>query len=271
MNTTLTDMRLYRMRKARIAIIGGTGFGNGFLKGVDTRVGTPYGPSPMLTIGKIGGKDVVFLPRHGEGHTLPPHRINNHANIFALHSLGVERIFATNVVGAINPKYKPGDLVIPNDFIDFTKSRPFTFYDDAPVTHVDVSTLYCPELREIILKAAKKHVEIVWMDAVYLCTEGPRYESPAEISMFRTLGCDIVGMTGMPEAILAHELEMCYATICFVSNMAAGMQERISAEDVVEKSKIFESLMGGILKETIADVPNKRSCTCSNVLEGARV
>ena len=259
------------MKKARIAIIGGTGFNNGFLRGMNTRVGTRYGPSPMLTIGKIGGKDIIFLPRHGEGHTRPPHRINNRANIFALSSLGVERILATSVVGAINPKYKPGDIIIPRDFIDFTKSRPFTFYDEAPVTHIDVSTLYCPELREILSKTAKKRSETVWADAVYLCTDGPRYESPAEIRMFRTLGCDVVGMTGIPEAVLAHELEICYATICFVSNMAAGMQKRILAEDLTKKSKAFEDIIGRILKETVTNIPNKRNCPCSNTLEGARV
>ena len=259
------------MRKVRIAIIGGTGLGEDFLEGTKTRLGTRYGPSPMLTIGKINDKDIVFLPRHGEGHTLPPHKINNPANIYALHSLGVERIIATNVVGALNPTYKPGDFVIPNDFIDFTKSRQSTFYEDAPVTHIDVSTLYCPELRELMFKAAKKQSENVWTDAVYVCTEGPRYDSPAEIRMFRTVGCDIVGMTGIPEAILAHELEMCYATICLVSNITAGMQEKVSAEEIVEKSKAHKDAAKRLLKEAIANIPSKRNCSCSNALEGARV
>lgn len=259
------------MKKARIAIIGGTGFGDNFLKGIKTRLGTPYGPSPTLTIGRVVGRDIVFLPRHGEGHTQPPHKINNRANIFALHSLGVERILATNVVGGINPKYKPGDVVIPKDFIDFTRSRQSTFYDEGPVTHIDVSMLYCPELREIVSKIAKERMENVWSDATYVCTEGPRYESPAEIRMFRTFGCDIIGMTGIPEAVLAHELEMCYATVCFVSNMAASIQEKISAEKIVEKSKILESVVGKILKEAIRNISDKRSCSCSNALEGARV
>lgn len=259
------------MKKVRLAIIGGTGLVGDFIKGTKTRLGTPYGPSPTLTIGKISGNDIVFLPRHDEGHKLPPHKINDRANIFTLHSLGVERILATNVVGALNPKYKPGDIVVPRDFIDFTRFRPHTFYDEAPVTHVDVSALYCPELRKILFEAAKKRMKNVWADAVYVCTEGPRYESPAEIHMFSTFGCDIVGMTGLPEAVLAHELEMCYATVCFVSNMAAGIQERMSAEEVVEKSKIFESMVGEILRGVVADIPKKRSCSCSSALEGARV
>ena len=259
------------MITARIAIIGGIGFDSNFLEGTNKRLGTRYGPSPILTIGRISGKNVVFLPRHGKRHTLPPHRINNRANIFTLHSLGVERILATNVVGAINPKYEPGDVVIPNDFIDFTKSRPFTFYDDAPVTHVDVSEVYCPELRKIISQAAEKCDETVWTNAIYLCTEGPRYESPAERRMFRTFGCDVVGMTGIPEAVLAHELSMCYATICLVSNVATRTQERISAEKIVEKSKTFKKTMRGILKETIKSISNKKTCACANSLEGARV
>lgn len=259
------------MKKVRIAVIGGTGLDDGLVEGVKTRLGTRYGPSPVLTIGRLGGKDVVFLPRHGEGHALPPHRINSPANITALHSLGVERILATSVVGALNPEYKPGDIVVPRDFIDFTRSRRSTFYDDAPVTHIDVSELYCPELREIMVKTAKNRVENMWADAVYACTEGPRYESPAEIRMFRILGCDIIGMTGIPEAVLAHELEMCYATVCLVSNMAAGMQRKVSAEEIVEKSKILKDAVKGILKETIANIPNKRSCSCSNALEGTRV
>ncbi|MFH0897466.1 MAG: S-methyl-5'-thioinosine phosphorylase [Candidatus Bathyarchaeota archaeon] len=259
------------MKKVRVAVIGGAGLDDDLIEGVKTRLGTRYGPSPTITIGKLSGKDIVFLPRHGEGNVLPPHKINSPANILALHSLGVERIIATNVVGSLNPEYKAGDIVIPKDFIDFTKSKQSTFYDDPPVTHIDVSELYCPELREIIFKAAKKRAENVWTDSVYVCTEGPRYESPAEIRMFRTLGCDIIGMTGIPEAILAHELEICYATVCLVSNMATGLQKKVSAEEVVEKSKTHKDAVKGILKETIMNIPNKRSCYCSNALEGARV
>jgi 5'-methylthioadenosine phosphorylase len=256
---------------ARIAVIGGTGSWSNNLTGTKIRVGTPYGPSPTLTIAKIGDKDVVFLPRHGTQHTIPPHRINNRANIFALHHIGIERIFATNTVGAVNPKIIPSNLVIPSDFIDFTKSQPVTFYDEGPVTHIDVTSIYCPELRTIIADSVETQGKTVWNNAVYGCTEGPRYESPAEIRMLRASGCDIVGMTGVPEAILAHELEMCYATICFVSNRAAGMQEKISTEEVIQNTKLFESSLRKIINHSISNIPRKRSCTCANTLEGSQI
>jgi len=260
-----------RTRKARIGLIGGTGFSLSVEGGMKTRVGTPYGPSPTVTISDFGGKDVAYLPRHGEKHTIPPHRINYRANIWALHSLGVERILATNAVGAINVKYKPGDLAIPSDFIDITKSRNYTFYDEAPVTHIDVSTPYCSELREILIRAAKNKVERTWHDVVYLCTEGPRYETPAEIRMFKKFGCDVVGMTGVSELILARELEMCYASVCFVTNMAAGLQERLSAELIAEDSRKLKDIIQEVLREAVEHIPWKRSCLCPRTLEGTRV
>ncbi len=259
------------MRTAAIAIITGTGTKTFIPGGTKFRIGTPYGPSAIITLGRIGNKNVALLPRHGEKHEVPPHKINYRANIWALHTLNVERILATNAVGAINLKYQPSDFIIPIDFIDFTKCRPLTFYDDAPVTHVDVSNLYCPELREHLFKSAKKRINRTWNDAVYLCTEGPRYESPAEIKMYRSFGCDVVGMTGLPEAILAHELNMCYSTLCFVSNMAAGIQERVSTKEVAKEGQMIKNMIKEILVETVTNISRKRNCICSHTLEGARV
>jgi len=256
--------------KTRIAIIGGTGLEESFTEGTKTRVGTPYGPSPILTLASVGSKDVVFLPRHGEKHTIPPHRINYRANIWALHSMGVERILASNAVGAVNPAIRPDDLVIPSDFIDFTRLRATTFYDEAPVTHVDVSNVYCPELRRILSEITKQEGVKVHGEGIYLCTEGPRYESPAEIRMSRNWGCDVVGMTGLPEAVLAHELGMCYASLCYVTNMAAGMGARLSAEEISSRGKVTNKFQRVVLKAAEA-TPRKRSCHCSESLEGARV
>ena len=257
--------------KTKIAIIGGTGFEKLFEDAEQLRLGTPYGITLPLHIGKIGDKKVVFLPRHGPNHSVPPHKINYRANIYALYDAGVERISATNAVGAINLSFKPGDIVIPHDFVDFTKLRPTTFYNEAPVTHIDVSQPYCPEIRKLLIKTAEKLGFHVWDKAVLVCTEGPRYETPAEIEMFRRLGCDIVGMTGIPEAVLARELEMCYASICYVSNMAAGVQKQLAAIELPKVSKNILPKLEQILIETIKTLPSKRNCPCANALKDARL
>jgi 5'-methylthioadenosine phosphorylase len=261
------------LEKAKVAVIGGTGF-KGLFKGVrQLRLGTPYGIAPPLSIGKIDGKEVVFLPRHGPNHAVPPHKINHRANIYALYEMGVERIIAVNAVGAINRDFKPGDIVIPHDFVDFTKLRNTTFYDEAPVTHIDVSQPYCPELRRLLIETARKIGFSVQDRAVLVCTEGPRFETPAEIEIFRRLGCDVVGMTGVPEAVLARELEMCYAAFCFVSNMAAGIQERLTPFEVTKVSEEIMPRLEQVLIETIRALPLQResNCPCANALRNARV
>ncbi len=260
------------MEKVKIAVIGGTGFERLFKSAKQARIETPYGMAPPLSIGKISGKKVVFLPRHGPRHLVPPHRINYRANVYALYGIGVERIIAINAVGAINREFKPGDIVVPHDFVDFTKLRSTTFYDEAPVTHVDVSSPYCPEMRKLLIEIARKVELRVWDRAVLVCTEGPRFETPAEIEMFRHLGCDAVGMTGIPEAVLARELEMCYATVCFVSNMAAGTQERLAPIDVSKVSKQITPKIEQLLIETVKVLPIERkgNCPCASALRGAR-
>jgi 5'-methylthioadenosine phosphorylase len=234
-------------------------------------VGTPYGPSPTIIIGDLGGKNVAFLQRNETKHMHPPHNINYRANIWALYTLGVERVLVTDVVGAINLKYNLGDLVVPLDFIDLTKSRDHTFYDDSPVTHIDVSVPYCPDLSANLLKAAGETTTRVWHNAVYLCVEGPRYETPAETRMFRRLGCDIVGMTGIPELVLARELEMCYTSLCLVTNMASGLQDRISAELISEASRKNQNILQDVLTKTVKYTSWKRSCSCARTLEGTRI
>ncbi|MGB8780064.1 MAG: S-methyl-5'-thioadenosine phosphorylase [Candidatus Bathyarchaeia archaeon] len=258
--------------KTSIAIIGGSGLERLFEKPEQSIVKTPYGTAPPVSIGKVGGKQVVFLPRHGPNHSVPPHRINYKASIWALHTLGVRRIFATNAVGAINRDFKPGQIAVPHDFVDFTKARCTTFYDEAPVTHVDFSQPYCPQMRKLLLDAARKTGLHVWDKVVMVCTEGPRLETPAEIEMFRRLGCDIVGMTGFPEVVLARELEMCYASTCYVSNMAAGIQKGLSAHDVSRVSKQIMPKLEKLLIESIRGLPIEReeACQCASALRSAR-
>jgi 5'-methylthioadenosine phosphorylase len=253
-----------------VAIIGGSGLET-LLEGTEQiRVGTPYGLPPLISIGEVGGKSAAFLPRHGVHHSIPPHKVNYRANIYALFEIGVKRIVATNAVGAVNVDFKPGDLLVPHDLVDFTKFRQPTFYDGAPVTHVDLSQPFCPEVRALLIKTIKKHKVRVRDKAVLFCTEGPRYETPAEIEMFRRLGCDVVGMTATPEAVLARELEICYATMCFVSNMAAGIQQQLTANEVAEVAKEKIPVIQQILRETVEHLPQSRQCPCAHALKNAR-
>lgn len=241
------------------------------IKGNKRTIGTPYGPTPTLTFGVLDGRDVIFLPRHGEAHSTPPHRVNYRANIQGLKNLGVERIIATNAVGAVDQGLAPGDIVVPNDLVDFTKSRRNTFYEGTPVTHVDVSEPYCPVLRKLLIAAGTSTGRQSAEPIVMACTEGPRYETPAEIRMLRTVGCGIVGMTGAPEAFLARELELCYAPVCFVSNMAAGLQKSLSATEVEERGRETGRILNKIIIEAVGKVPDKRSCPCANALGSAQL
>src|SRR2546423_6730343 len=194
--------------KRPIAIIGGSGV-KSILKGNQKILGTPYGPTPSLTIGEVDSRPAVFLPRHGENHSSPPHKVNYRANIWGLKSLGVERIMGTNAVGAIDQQLSPGEIVVPSDFVEMTKSRIETFDESSPVTHIDVSQPYCPKVREVLTASTAATGRSPPREVVMACTEGPRYETPAEVRVLRTMGGGIGGMAGAPEAFLAPELEMC--------------------------------------------------------------
>jgi len=213
----------------KLAIIGGTGLTS--LDGLDiihrVVVQTPYGePTAPVTHGKFCGKEVVFLPRHGHAHTIPPHKVNYRANIWALNELGVEKIIAIAAVGGIRNDIAPGALVFPDQLIDYTWSRPNTFFENEllKVVHIDFSRPYCEQLRSILLQSADKAGIQTADNATYGATQGPRLETAAEIDRMERDGCDIVGMTGMPEAALARELELCYATCAVVANRAAGRE-----------------------------------------------
>lgn len=215
---------------ARIGIIGGSGLRA--LKNLEIVrrqvVRTPYGePSAPLVFGTVGGQDVVFLPRHGAGHTIPPHEVNYQANIWALgEAAGVHAIVAVAAVGAITG-LEPGGLMVPDQIIDYTYGRKHTFFGggDKSVTHVDFTRPYCDRLRRVLLKAAAA-AKIDCVDGgTYAATQGPRFETAAEIRRLEQDGADIVGMTGMPEASLAREMDVCYAALAVSANPAAGKVE----------------------------------------------
>ena len=249
-----------------VAVIGGSGLEKMLDKGRIIEVETQYGRPPPITAGAIRDQEVAFIPRHGVKHEVPPHKVNHRAIIVGLKSLGVERIIATNAVGAINERYEPGDLAIPVDIVDFTRARPTTLYDTGPVIHVDVTEPYCPSLRKLLIESAKKQVKRLWTDSVLVCTEGPRFETPAEIRMFRSLGCDLVGMTGAPEVFFAREAGLCYATVCFVSNMAAGMQPEVSHKEVEEAASKVISTMIEIVSQSITQLRNAEPCRCKSLI-----
>ncbi|WP_455285520.1 S-methyl-5'-thioadenosine phosphorylase [[Eubacterium] cellulosolvens] len=257
------------MSGVRIGLIGGSGFEKLLRQGEIKRIGTPYGPSPDITVAQVDAIPVAFLPRHGTRHESPPHKVNFRANLWSLKQMGVERIIATNAVGAMRESYRPGDLAIAVDIVDFTRLRPQTFYDSEPVVHVDVTDIYCPEIRKALIEVSGRSSRKVWNESVLACTDGPRYETPAEIRMMRNAGCDIVGMTSAPEAFLARELEMCYGAVCFVTNMAAGLQKALSASEVTELAKKLLPEVESLLKDAIVNIPPTRACRCRTALSQA--
>jgi len=255
----------------RVAIIGGSGLETLLNASKIVHLDTPYGTPPPVSVGLIGKEEVAFLPRHGPKHDLPPHKVNYRANLHSLKQVGVERIIATNAVGAINEAYAPSDIVIPSDILDFTRSRVGTFFESAPVTHVDVTEPYCRQISSVLLDSCRAINLQVRDKAVLVATEGPRYETPAEIRMLRRLGGDIVSMTGAPEVFLARELEMCYSAVCFVSNKAAGMQQRLSAVEVMNVGKQVMPSMLELLRMAVQRIPTQRACTCGNAIHQAQV
>jgi 5'-methylthioinosine phosphorylase len=210
-----------------LAIIGGSGLGQltGLAEARHISARTAFGePSAALTFGRIGGRGVIFLARHGEGHSIPPHKINYRANIQALKDAGASAIAAVATVGGIRRDFVPGALVVPDQILDYTWGRAATFFDEpgAKVTHIDFTRPYADTLRTRILAAAKSCGEPVSDGGVYAATQGPRLETAAEISRLERDGADLVGMTGMPEAALAREAGLDYAALAVVANHAAG-------------------------------------------------
>ncbi|MCE7744512.1 MAG: S-methyl-5'-thioadenosine phosphorylase [Candidatus Heimdallarchaeota archaeon] len=257
-----------------IGIIGGSGFYKPDNDSQKKTINTPFGDA-SVHLTQLGNKEVAFITRHKVGHSIPPHLVNYRANIYALHHLGVSRIITTSAVGSLNKDIAPGNFVVPDQFIDFTIGRPKTFFDGkfettlyssekrSGVIHVDLTNPYCPDIRKVIATTGKKLKMDIQEKGVYVCTEGPRFETPAEINSFRILGGTLVGMTSASECILARELGMCYSTICLVTNFAAGMQDKISVSEVFkvfdEKIVDLRKLIGKTL-EQITYVSNKCDC-----------
>ena len=258
-----------------IGIIGGSGVYDitQKVKNVKKKViQTPYGESSEISLFEIDDKKIAFMPRHSGDHSYPPHKINYRANIWGLDSLGVNQIIATNAVGSLKGEIHPGSLVVVHDFIDFTSKREKTFYDNK-VVHIDVTEPYCNRLRNQIIANKSVVSKGDFVDSgVYVCNEGPRFESPAEIKMFQKLGGDLVGMTGLPEAVLAKEKEMCYSSICLVSNYGASISpNKLTMDEVFEIMEIKGAELVNLIYKTIESMDEKFDCSCLSALDGAGV
>jgi 5'-methylthioadenosine phosphorylase len=225
---------------------------------------TRYGPA-LVNIGEQDGFELAFLSRHGLTHNIPPHQINYRANIAALRKLGVRRILATNAVGSISREVPPTGLAVLSDFIDFTHGRAMTFYDGgrSGLVHTDMGAAYCPALSRRILDLAPQFDLHLRPTAVYVATNGPRFETPAEIRMYGMMGADVVGMTGVPEVILARELDMHYASVAYSINWAAGVSDTMEfvSGSMAEIRQRLVSLLVRTLQE-----PARLDCSCERAL-----
>jgi len=206
------------------------------------------------------------MSRHGRDHAIPPHLVNYRANIWALRELGVRKVLATAAVGSLSPDFRLGELVILDQFLDFTKSRPQTFYEGGKqgVLHVDMTEPYCLAVRQVIMEASESLGLPVKNGACYVCTEGPRFETPAEIRMFQRLGADLVGMTSVPEVVLARELGMCYASIGMVTNEAAGIATHpLTHAEVMESMKELGVKVAQLIQATLELWTPGQNCLCA--------
>ncbi len=279
-----------------LGVIGGSGlYQIEGLKLIDEiEIETPWGkPSDKYIITEYKGKKIVFLPRHGRGHLYPPHLINYRANIWGFRKLGIDKILSISAVGGINPVLNPGDFVISSQFLDFTKTRPFTFFEgvntkidindksddlvniymkNKNVVHIDVSDPFCPVLRNSLENSLSKLGFRYHKNATYAATEGPRLETVAEIKALSLLGADIVGMTLVPEVVLAKEINMHFASVSIITNLAAGIKgEKLTSEEVIEMMEKKNEEIKKLILDFVENLPEEYNCECPYSLEGAAI
>ena len=264
------------MPTAKIGVIGGTGLYNveGLVEVEEISIDTPFGkPSDVLITGKLEGVGVAFLPRHGRGHSIMPTEVPSRANIYALKSLGVENIIAINSVGSLRQEIKQGDLVIPDQLIDRTKSRINTFFGEGIVAHIQFAEPFCPELRKLLYDIAGKAGANAHPDGTYVVMEGPAFSTRAESHLHRAWGADIIGMTALPEAKLAREAEICYAIIACATDYDVWheTEEEVGVEVILETMHRQEELCKRIIKLAVPMVADVKSCQCASALRGAIV
>lgn len=263
------------MSTAEIGVFGGSGFYSFVEAREEIVVETPYGaPSDSIVLGEVAGRQVAFLPRHGRGHTIPPHKINYRANIWAMKELGVKQIIAPCACGSLRKEIGRGDFVVPDQFVDRTRGRADTFYDGPKVVHIAGAEPFCPRLRSALVSACKSTGSAVHESGVIVAVQGPRFSTKAESRWFSANGWDIVNMTVYPEVVLARELEICYASIAVVTDYDVGLTDDpsippVSVEEVLAAFTDALSRLRTVLFEALSQLTAERNCLCATALKGA--
>jgi len=262
------------MPEAKVGIIGGSGLYKieGMIGVEKVKVSTPFGkPSDAIILGNLEGVRVAFLPRHGEGHRIGPSELPAKANIYALKSLGVERIISVSAVGSLKGEIEPLDIVIPDQLIDATKGRASTFFTDGIVGHVSLAEPFCPVLSQLAFETSTKVGAKVHKGGTYLVMEGPQFSTKAESQLYRSWGADVLGMTALPEAKLAREAEICYATLAIVTDYDCWhpSYESVTTEMILTNLRKGIDTVKKILKLLLSSIPQKRDCACASALQYA--
>ena len=262
--------------KAKIGVIGGTGLYeiDGMADIREVALDTPFGdPSDSVIVGKLNGIGVAFLPRHGRDHRISPSEIPSRANIYALKSLGVEHVIAINSCGSFKEEIKPGELLVPDQVIDRTRGRPNTFFGDGVVAHVSFAEPFCTDLSHVLYHCAKDAGAAVHKGGTYIAMEGPAFSTRAESQLYKSWGADIIGMTIIPEAKLAREAELCYASICCVTDYDSwkDREEGVTADMIIGYMKNNMNIAKSIIKLAVNKMPEKRNCDCTSALKSAIV
>jgi len=259
--------------RTTVGVIGGSGV-SGVLEEGGRRlhhVATPWGaPSGPVEEGHLGGMRVLFLARHGPGHTIPPHRVNYRANVDALRSLGAEAIVTVSAVGSLREELPPGTFVLPSQFLDFTKQRPTTFFDGGKVYHVSLADPFCPELRQAAAEAGRAVGAPFAEGKCYVCVEGPRFSTRAESAFYRTLA-DVIGMTLVPEVTLARERGVCYACLAMVTDYDVWAETPVDAAEVGRTMARNGEKMARVLQRLLPALAREPGCACSRALDQAGI
>ncbi len=261
---------------AEVGVFGGSGFYELIDDIKEVSVETPYGaPSDKIALGKIGDKKVAFMPRHGKQHTLPPHKINYRANIWAMKSIGVSRLISPCAAGSLQKHIEPGHFVICDQFVNKTYGRPDTFYDGPITTHVSPADPYCPELSHVAIQSAKEINIPVHEKGTIVVIQGPRFSTKAESRFYTQMGWEVINMTQYPEAFLAREMELCVTNISLITDYDAGLIGDVDPVSHSEVIKVFtenNQKLKNLLYTIVQKIPAERtSCKCSTVLEHARL